>query len=79
MFGIFLILFYGAYFGGTYFMPRYLAPLSPVLALVGVTAAYRVLISVRRNLRQMVLAPLAALAVILVVGLNGRLYYYGLE
>ncbi len=77
--GIFLILFYGGYFCAPYFMSRYLAVLSPVLALVGVTAAYRVLILIRSGLRQMVLAPVAALVVILVVGHNGRLYKNGMQ
>ena len=53
--------------------------LSPVLALVGVIAAYRVLMSMRNDMRRMVLAPVAALAAIFVVGLNGRLYYNGME
>jgi len=77
--GVLLISFYGAYFGAPYFMSRYLSVLSPVLALVGVTAAYRVLMSMRKDLRQMVLASAAAMAVILVMGLDGRLYHNGMQ
>ena len=73
--GVFLISFYGGYFGAPYFMSRYLTILSPVLALMGVSAAYRMVMSMRSHLRQMVLVSVAALALILVVGLNARHYH----
>ena len=80
IFGVLLTSFYGVYFGGPdHPIPRYLSVLSPVLALLGITAAYRVLVSMRNDLRQMVVRPIAALSVILVVGLNARFYRNGLE
>jgi len=78
IFGILLILFYGIYFGVPYFLSRYFSVLSPALALVGITAAYRLLMLMRNDVRQMVVLPIACLIGLFVVALNGVLYRNGM-
>jgi hypothetical protein len=77
IFGILLCSFYGVYFGVPFFMSRYLSILSPILAAVGVTATYRLLTSTG-NVRRVVQAPMMAVALVVAVGLNVRIYRNGL-
>jgi hypothetical protein len=75
---VFIVAFYGTYFGAPYFMSRYLAVLSPVLAVFGVFAAYRVLDLVQNNSRRTLLTATVLVSIVLIVGLNVRLYRGGL-
>ena len=79
IFGVLLVAFYGGYFGAPYFMSRYLAPLSPFLALAGVMTLYWVAGLIGEDWRRPLLAAGAGLAAILVLGLNAVLYKRGLN
>jgi hypothetical protein len=74
----FVVAFYGTYFGAPYFMSRYLAVLSPVLAIFGVIAAYRVLDLVPVNSRRTLLTAMVSVVIAFTIGLNVRLYRSGL-
>ncbi len=76
---VLMLSFYGAYFGAAYFMSRYLSVLSPILALVGVAAVYRILMMARPNLRRLAVVPVVGAAVVLILGLNVRLYRNGMS
>jgi hypothetical protein len=79
IYGTLLFSFYGLYFGVPEFLSRYLSVLSPVLALLGVVAAYRCCLLLNERIRRPILALGAALITILVIGLNSRLYRNGLH
>jgi hypothetical protein len=76
---LFMITFYGAYFGASYFMSRYLAVLSPILAIVGVVAACRLLALAPSRARQFLAVSAVFVVALLLVGLNVRLYRNGME
>ena len=71
-----LAIFYGLFFGVGFFLSRYFFPLSPFLALVSVYWAYGAWRAVASRLALARLA-LPALLVLLVVGLDLRLYLRG--
>ena len=78
VFGALLIGFYGLYFGAMYFMSRYLVVLSPICALCGFMAAYQVMQRlIRADLRWVAFRSAMALALVLAVGLNLRIYHKG--
>jgi hypothetical protein len=77
--GLFMITFYGAYFGASYFMSRYLAVLSPILAIVGLVASYRLLILVPLRARHSIFALTGVAVALLMAALNVRLYRNGME
>jgi hypothetical protein len=79
IFGTLLIAFYGLYFGAPYFISRYLAVLSPICALIGITAVYRALQWLRADTRQIALVSSATLGALLILMLNVRVYRHGLE
>jgi hypothetical protein len=70
-----LCCFYGLYFGAAYFMSRYLFPLSPFLALLSVGVLASVLRRIGHRWAQPTLT--AIVVVVVVVGLNFRLYARG--
>lgn len=76
---IYLLLlsgFYGLYFGAPHFMPRYLFPTTPFIALFSVAVcAYLLDAMAQRGIRLHVVAGLSALALVCV--LNWRIYQLG--
>lgn len=77
LFSLFLVAFYGGYFGAGYFMSRYLFVLSPLLALLVVGAACRALGSQPERRRVALGAAAAVAALAAIVPLNVRLYRHG--
>jgi len=77
-FGAALSVYYGAFFGAGYFLSRYLAPLSPMLAIVGTWVGWRIWERLREASfpKAARLVPIAALALCLF--LHVRIYRQGL-
>ena len=75
-----LSTYYGLAFGAGHFLDRYLFPASPFIALVNVACAFSLASSLgRRGLAQVVRPALAALLLLVVVGLDTRAYRQGLQ
>jgi hypothetical protein len=79
IFGLCLVSFYGLYFGAPYFMSRYLAVLSPVLALISVLAAYRLLALVSERFRSAAATAATAGCLAVELALNIYLYHIGMQ
>jgi hypothetical protein len=78
-FGVLLILFYGLFFGASYFMARYLSVLSPFLALAGIIVAHRLLVLLNQRVRGVLLTPALIAAALAVVALNALIYRGGMR
>jgi hypothetical protein len=72
IYGVGLIAFYGLFFGASHFMARYLAPLSPALAVITVHSAMGVLRSTRAH--RTALTAVAVGCLVTVAGLSVRIY-----
>jgi hypothetical protein len=77
IYGLSLCAFYGLYFGAGHFVNRYLFPLSPILALLWAEVGLWLWLRVRSTppAKPVLIVPL--LLVLIVTGLNARLYKQG--
>jgi hypothetical protein len=73
IYGLGLCLFYGLFFGVGHFVNRYMFPLSPFLALLWAVVA----LWIWRRMRRPAGSVLTVLLVLLVIGLNARVYVRG--
>ena len=74
---LFLSCFYGLYFGAGHFMNRYLFPLSPFLAISWAVVVCHALGWLRESRRLPVAVGFSVALLVLVAGLNARIYLKG--